>query len=651
MLSIGDVVGDRYEVLKEIGRGGMSVIYLAMDNRLNKSLVIKDIRKRDTSHNEILINSLVVEANMLKRLDHGALPKIYDIIDSEGDIYVVMDYIEGESLKEKLDRERVLPAQDVVKWAIQLAEVLDYLHTRKPHPIIYRDMKPDNIMLTPDGNIKLIDFGIAREYKIENTSDTTNLGTKAYAAPEQISGMQTDERTDIYSLGVTLYHLVTGKSLSEPPFEVRPIRTWNASLPEGLEHIIDKCTQLEPESRYSNCKELLSDLINIDKLTMSYKKLLYKKLSAFLAPVLLTIILIFTTAFGYSGIKKENFQDYMNLVNEAGIALINGEETKSISLLENAIQINSKRPDAYINLIDIYINRNESDTGLAKVEAYMNNKYGNIHKNNELLFKVGMTYFDIKKDYNGALNYFRQVDEVEIEDVIYYKSLATTMSSLNINYDDFAKNLIEFEDYNDSLPNDYKKVENYMALINIFISYKAQISDANTIAIRLIEKAQNTLNIINDEQLNTLYELNLEYKLAQAYYSRGVNSMDKLSSNEDYNEAITHYQNILLEDVANAEEIMITIGIIYREMEMYEQAERQFKELLNQYPNSIKGHVTLVNLFIDIEQEKLENKRNYSKVKKAYQEARKVDEIEHDDGFKKLENRLANVNIRLNEGD
>ena len=104
-------------------------------------------------------------------------------------------------------------------------------------------MKPDNIMLTPEGKIKLIDFGIAREYKTENTTDTTNLGTKSYAAPEQLSGKQTDARTDIYSLGVTLYHLVTGKSLNEPPFEMRPIRDWDSTLPEGLEHIILKCTQ------------------------------------------------------------------------------------------------------------------------------------------------------------------------------------------------------------------------------------------------------------------------------------------------------------------------------------------------------------------------------------------------------------------------
>ncbi|MFA9559940.1 serine/threonine protein kinase [Evansella sp. AB-rgal1] len=158
MIEIGTIIDERYEVLKEIGRGGMSIVYLAMDNRLNKSIVIKDIRKRAYSNNELLINSLIVEANMLKKLDHWALPKIYDIIEGKDGIYVVMDYIEGESLKEKQQREGIFDPDSVIDWGKQLADVLAYLHLRKPNPIIYRDMKPDNVMLTPEGKIKLIDF-------------------------------------------------------------------------------------------------------------------------------------------------------------------------------------------------------------------------------------------------------------------------------------------------------------------------------------------------------------------------------------------------------------------------------------------------------------------------------------------------------------
>ena len=161
MSRIGEVIEGKYEILKEVGRGGMSVVYLAMDNRLNKQWAVKEIKRKGTnSENQIVVQSLLSEANLMKRLDHPNLPRIVDIIENGQTIYIVMDYIEGEPLDKILKKKGAQPEAAVIEWGIQLAEVLDYLHTRKP-PIIYRDMKPANVMLKPDGNIKLYDFGIA----------------------------------------------------------------------------------------------------------------------------------------------------------------------------------------------------------------------------------------------------------------------------------------------------------------------------------------------------------------------------------------------------------------------------------------------------------------------------------------------------------
>src|SRR5574344_1052355 len=254
----GTVIDGKYEILKLIGKGGMSKVYLAMDKRLNKQWAVKEIQKnaRD-KNNQVVIQSAIAEANMIKRLDHPALPRIVDIIDNGNVIYIIMDYIEGETLNSVLKNYGAQPQEQVIEWAKQLCGVLDYLHTCNP-PIIYRDMKPDNVMLKPDGSLKLIDFGIAREYKNENLEDTVNLGTKGYAAPEQFGGKgQTDARTDVYCLGVTLYHLVTGMSPCEPPYEICPIRNWNPQLSGGLEKIIQKCTQLNPQDRYQSCAELM----------------------------------------------------------------------------------------------------------------------------------------------------------------------------------------------------------------------------------------------------------------------------------------------------------------------------------------------------------------------------------------------------------
>ena len=303
MIRIGEIIDGRYEILKEIGRGGMSIVYLAMDNRLNKSIVVKEIRRRDNSNNKLLMDSLKQESDLLKNLDHAALPKIYDIID-RGDIYVVMDYIEGESLNRKLKREGKIQAKEVINYGIQLAKVLSYLHNR-PTPIIYRDMKPDNVMLTPDGRIKLIDFGISKEYKVDTESDTTNLGTRAFAAPEQIAGLKTNARTDIYSLGVTLYNLVTGKSLNDPPFMLKPIREWDSSLPEGLEYIIKKCTETDPADRYENCDDLLYDLENVEKLTKAYKVKLIKEMSRFIvSSILLIFFIVITKGYAHAILPK-----------------------------------------------------------------------------------------------------------------------------------------------------------------------------------------------------------------------------------------------------------------------------------------------------------------------------------------------------------
>ena len=154
MAEIGSVIDGKYEILRKIGRGGMSVVYLAMDTHLNKQWAVKEIRKKGNGKDDVVIvNSLLAEANMMKKLDHPSLPRIVDIIDNGETIFVVMDYIEGESLDKILLEYGPQPEELVIAWAKQLCDVLSYLHSQKP-PIIYRDMKPANIMLKPEGNIK-----------------------------------------------------------------------------------------------------------------------------------------------------------------------------------------------------------------------------------------------------------------------------------------------------------------------------------------------------------------------------------------------------------------------------------------------------------------------------------------------------------------
>ena len=301
MLQIGSLVDDKYKVLTKVGQGGMSVVYLAINEKANKQWAIKEVRKDGIKDFEVVKQGLVAETEILKKLNHPNLPSIIDVIDQEDSFIIIMDYIEGNSLNKALEEFGAQPQEHVIHWAKQLCDVLGYLHTRKT-PIIYRDMKPANIMLKPDGNVTLIDFGTAREFKEKNLADTTCLGTVGYAAPEQFGGMgQTDARTDIYCLGATLYHLVTGMNPCEPPYEIKPIREINPTLSGGLERIILKCTQRDPNDRYQSAAELMYALEHYEEFDDIYRKKQKKKLGAFIVTSVLTLVCAVRTRHRHFG--------------------------------------------------------------------------------------------------------------------------------------------------------------------------------------------------------------------------------------------------------------------------------------------------------------------------------------------------------------
>lgn len=287
MTKIGTVIDGKYKILKEIGSGGMSTVYLAVDIRLNKLWAVKEINKKVVGSNKsIMVNTLLAEANMLKRMDHSALPKIVDIFDNGVTIYVVMDYVEGEPLDKVLKDHGAQPEKKVINWVIQIANALSYLHSQNP-PIIYRDMKPANVMLQPDGTIKIIDFGIAKEQREQGMADTSVLGTKGYAPPEQYDG-QTDPRSDIFALGMTMHHLLTGV---EPIYclPYASVRQWNPELSESIETIINRCVQPIPENRYQGCADLIYDLEHLEQITSGFKRRLKRQLAAFFASVIMAM--------------------------------------------------------------------------------------------------------------------------------------------------------------------------------------------------------------------------------------------------------------------------------------------------------------------------------------------------------------------------
>ena len=410
MTKIGSVINGKYEILKEIGRGGMSVVYLAMDKNLNKQWAIKEIRKKGSGKNdEIVVNSLLAEANLMKRLDHPSLPRIVDIIDNGITIYVVMDYIEGESLDKILDEYGVQPESLVIDWAKQICDALSYLHSQKP-VIIYRDMKPANVMLKPEGNIKIIDFGIAREYKEQKLADTTVLGTKGYAPPEQYSG-QTDPRSDIYALGMTMHHLLTGVDpRGGDPYA--PVRQWNPELSEGIEVIIDKCVQPAAENRYQSCSDLLYDLEHPDLITRGYKKKQKRKLLAFALSAGLSLIgLISGFVFNRlsTSVNNNNYDSLVSVVSSTSY------EDKINGYIQ-AIEIYPSDATAYIRILEAYENegkfgKTENDEFLALFNAHKADFDSSNIDYAELNYKIGMMYFNYYTDEDGSYSFSNRVQK------------------------------------------------------------------------------------------------------------------------------------------------------------------------------------------------------------------------------------------------
>jgi serine/threonine protein kinase len=265
-LQPGTLLNDRYRILRVIGKGGMGTVYQAEHVRLDTILAVKEVRAPQTAdvNAQALLEQCEHEARFLVRLHHPNLPQVTDAFLEDDRFFVVMEYIEGVTLeaKERAAGSGGLPVAAVIDWGLQIADVLAYLHSQDP-PIIFRDLKPANVMVEADGRVRLIDFGIARRFQPGAVKDTNLLGSVGYSPPEQFGRHQTDMRTDIYAFGATLHNLLTGKDPSHTPFKFASVRTLNPAVPETLSRLIDCCLRLDADTRPQTIHEIAMELLAI----------------------------------------------------------------------------------------------------------------------------------------------------------------------------------------------------------------------------------------------------------------------------------------------------------------------------------------------------------------------------------------------------
>ena len=414
---IGSLVDGRFRVIDKLGEGGMSVVWLARDERLEKLWAIKEVK---LNSNDGLYRANIAatrqEANIMKRLDHPALPRIVDVVDDGESLLVVMDYVPGKDLLKILKEKGpgfAFEEKQVVDWGIQLCDALGYLHAQNP-PIIYRDMKPGNVVLQDDGTVKIIDFGIAREYKEGQTLDTTPLGTRGYAPPEAfVAGQktQTDPRSDIYTLGVTLFHLVTGHSPMEYVTQpnLPPIRSINPALSPAFESTIIKATNWNPAERQQSCDELRYELENPSD--PEEHRWMVRTVSMFRGLLIAGIVCIVLGAGSLIAGNMVRGSSYDGLISQAWSAERNGadgEASEAEKLYTQAIGIINGNIEPYEMLVTsdarhpdtfrpVYLNDGEfSVTEADRWESLFNANQGAIQ---------GLRYFD-RLCYDTAMDYF-----------------------------------------------------------------------------------------------------------------------------------------------------------------------------------------------------------------------------------------------------
>jgi eukaryotic-like serine/threonine-protein kinase len=254
------VLRQRYRLLRQIGVGGFGAVYKAEDIELGNRLVaVKEMSARGLTLEEVqeATDGFHREALLLARLSHPNLPRIYEQFEEAGRWYLVMDFIEGQTLEDYLaQRGGRLPVNEALALGLQLTSVLGYLHSRQP-PIVFRDLKPSNVIRTPEGQVYLIDFGIARLFKPGQAKDTIAFGSPGYAAPEQYGKAQTTPRSDVFSLGALLHHLLTGVDPSDTPFRFKPLTKHH---PAGLSTLIERMVDLDAEKRPATMELVRRDL-------------------------------------------------------------------------------------------------------------------------------------------------------------------------------------------------------------------------------------------------------------------------------------------------------------------------------------------------------------------------------------------------------
>lgn len=653
---INFVLRDRYQFVAELGKGGMGAVYFAKDLNLDSYWAVKQVK--NTSNIEF--ESFKKEVELLASLSHPDIPRIVDRIELNDDYFVVMDFIDGTSLARVLNMEGPQPAELVIEWGKMLCDVLEYLHAARENPIVYRDMKPDNVMLTPSGRVKLIDFGIAQEFKRGEKYVGESLGTKGYAAPEQYKGASNllDERTDIYSLGATLFFLVTGVTPEKPPKGVPPLRQVLPNAPEGLEYVIAKATEDNPENRYQSAEEMRADLDNIEHLTTEYRSKMGKKLASFVLSLAFCIIFAVTGFVGQQITAADREDEYQTAFQIAMEHETKEEYSQAAEYYAQAIEAKPHEAETYMFYFNAMLPQGGGEAAVQQTRTaidemrrrYVENQQSPMYHNVHLMYQLARRCIEVEDPAYAryALQYIDliyqspeyQKQGLYAQELQSYEVIATYLAQ-DTSAGDFSalqsslQSLEAFADKTSLSPDE--RLNNYYILIKVYSIYPNGLENAYERAYEIGSKAREVL-LANrtDEDLAfnnmiPLYELVASGQYISAnYYSQPEQKEEAYRRCLEWfgylNEMSVPFSEALAMREANAHKAIFDLYNTPSRLEkMTDEVRDHLYKAIDLYKRVIAANETamlpriyLVSAYLDAELIKDPSARNFSNVLQEY---------------------------------
>ena len=653
---IGKVLAKRYTIVEKLGHGGYGDVYRAFDANLQLDVVVKklkDLRKSENGGRE--------EVDVLKQLHQENLPAVFDFFVEDGQAYTVMSLIPGQDLEEVREKYPRFNQKQVLYWAKQLARALAYLHTRKPS-IIHSDIKPSNIMLKPDGDVCLIDFNIS--LAITGDYSYASGTSKGFSPPEQYPdlgfylektgaqlynneyddrtsqavtimrktiGSGIDERSDIYSLGATLYTLITGEKPSSHYWNNGSILDKNISISPGFAHIIDKMMQLDPDDRYQNGVELLDALDNIIELDDRFIELKRKRRGHRAITFLMFATSACLMVSGYFIRKRELDIEYNSVINEIRDNIGNGDYDID-SLLDEAQSILPKRIDAYEAKVEsLYKSGNYNECISYGTDAIDSPKYDVITKDDKdslgnMFYIVGNAYYE-NEDYSSAIANFQKAIEYNATNPLFYRDISISEAK-NGNTEDAITYLNYAVDHGleeDSIQMAKGEIEfsksNYDLAIESF-ERAFELSTDDSVKRRDMVLEINTYKKMGNESLDKAIEFmkNREGEFGDSSPYLIESMADMYARKGDYQNAATY-----LAKLKNMGDISLrtysNIAIVYQNIGDMTNAKKYLNEMIDAYPNEYESYMRYAMFEADEQSRLLNESRNYSDFAKYYNKA------------------------------